>query len=213
MTVKIPEPGNYRIALDSAWDRLGARAAGQIAELGAVLDSYRANVWRLPVLNVSFVIDLPARGMFVAASSREETGPPVGVSWSILALHYLLARLPVSPARRDIAFEDIPDARGYAVPYRGRVIGRFCGTAGRTREGWRAAADSLGAGSVEGGDEARRFDVFPLVPLKIVWFAGDSEFPPGASFVYRDNIASILSVEDIVVTAEQVVSRLCGKPW
>jgi hypothetical protein len=58
-----------------------------------------------------------------------------------------------------------------------------------------------------------RFDVFPLVPLTIVWYGGDEELPPGASFLYQDNVASIFEVEDIVVTAERLVSRLCGKPW
>ena len=109
--------------------------------------------------------------------------------------------------------EQIPEARGYAGPYKGRVVNRFCGTAGRTKEGVLAAAGALGGETLKGGDLSVRIRVFPLVPVTIVWYAADDEFPAGANFLYEDNITAILPVEDIVVTAERLVSRLCGKPW
>ena len=141
------------------------------------------------------------------------SGAPIGTLWQILALHYLLAAVPVPRSGRQITFEEIPEARGYSGPYTGRVLKLFCATVGRSRDSLLAAARNLQAEIVPGGDLAVRLRVFPQVPLTVAWYEGDEELPPGAAFVYQDNITALLDVEDIVVMAERVVSRLRGKPW
>lgn len=161
----------------------------------------------MPVLNSRFELDFQRGTVEVAGAGA------ASVWWSILALHYLLAPVPVVAARRWIGFEEIPAARGYSVPYRGRVTGKFCGTVGRTREGLLVAAAAVGAAVVAEGDATVELQVFPYVLMRIVWYAGDDEFPPGATFLYGDNVAAILAVEDIVVCAECVTARLRGRQW
>ena len=177
---------------------LGACAAGQGA-------------WRLEALDRVFLVDIDARRLRTA----DEPDLPVDVRWTILVLHYLLAPVPAPPPVGVISFEEIPSARGYAGPYRGRVIGRFLATAGRDRATLSEAARALGGRPEpqEAGGLAFRFLMFPLVPVTVVWYEGDDELPPGAGFLYAGNVASILEVEDIVVMSERLVSRLDGKPW
>ena len=206
--VTLPRQNNYEVAADRAWARLLERPADDLRALGAQpVRAAGAGRWALEVLDAQFEIDPAQRTIALLG------GGHVGTMWHILALHYLLARLPVPQAARQITFEEIPDARGYAAPYNGRVISLFCATVGRSRETLLAAAERLRAAPAQGGDLAFQLQVFPHVPLDIVWYAGDAELPAGAGFLYADNIAAILDVEDIVVMAERVVSRLRGKPW
>lgn len=202
----IPEQHRYLDALDAAWKHFAERPPGQLEDLGAVPVPGTEGLWELPVLNARFQIDAPGRSMTIA-------GRPVSVPWQILALHYLLADVPVPQITRSISFEEIPDARGYSASYAGRVITRLCTTVGADREKLLAAADAVGAVVVPGGGLSLHIQVFPRIPVTVVWYAGDDEFPPGASFLYEDNVTAMLSVEDIVVMASQVVSRLCGKDW
>jgi len=201
----LPKQNNYQVALAEGWAALRGRPAAELEQLGA--QSQGGGRWVLPVLNSRFELDLERGTVEVAGAGA------ASVLWSILALHYLLAPVPVAPRRRWIGFEEIPAARGYSVPYRGRVVGKFCGTVGRTRETLVAAAAAVGAAVAAEGDAAVELQVFPQVALRIVWYGGDDEFPPGATFLYGDNVATILAVEDIVVCAECVVARLRGKPW
>lgn len=208
MAIELPRQNNYEIAIAKAWDLLESRASDEFVHLGALPAG--DGCWRLPVLETELTFDRGARTVNVpgAAGAGE-----ISHSWKILALHYLLADVPVPRETCQISFESIPEARGYAAPYRGRVVSRFCHTAGRNRETVSTAAASLGGQQVTGGDLAFRLQVFPHVPLTIVWYDGDEELPPGASFLYLDNIQSIMAIEDIVVMAERVVSRLGGKSW
>ena len=208
----LPKQTNYQTALDIAWDNLTRREPDEIEALGARRDAQCPRRWHLAVLDGEFDIDLNERTIEVAAKGDEGRRSP-DVAWRILALHYLLADVPVSHTGRLISFEQIPEARGYARPYNGRVIGRFCATVGRERESISSAVVAIGAKLVTGGDLAARIEVFPHVSVTIIWYAGDDEFPPGASFLYEDTITKLLPVEDIVVTAERLVSRLSGKPW
>ncbi len=203
--ISLPKQNNYQVALDEAWAALRSRPAAELEQLGA--EPLGGERWSLPVLKARFELDRQRGTVEVAGVGA------ASVWWSILALHYLQARVPVAAARRWISFEEIPAARGYAAPYRGRVIGLFCGTVGRTRESLLSAAAGQGAEVAGEGEATVELQVFPLVPLRIVWYGGDEELPPGATFLYGDNVAGILAVEDIVVCAERVVARLRGKPW
>jgi hypothetical protein len=101
----------------------------------------------------------------------------------------------------------------YAGNYDGRVIRRLCANVGRDAASLAAAAARLNARPAEGGTLAFDLGVFPRPSLRLVWRAGDDEFPPTAAMLLPANIGSMLCTEDVVVLSEQLVSRLSGKPF
>lgn len=207
----LPQQNNYQVAIEKAWGELEGRPSAELGRLGATTVPGRRGFWRLPVLEALFEVDVAERRMGLAGEGGGSC--EVSVAWRILALHYLLADVPVPAPTGLVSFEEIPEARGYAAPYRGRVVERFCHTVGRSRETFLEAACALGGQEVAGGDCAVRLMVFPRVAITIIWYAGDEDFGPGASFLYEDVVNSVLVTEDIVVASERLVSRLCGKPW
>jgi hypothetical protein len=201
----IPPPqNNLQAAARKAVEELRGQSAEQLAWLGAAPSG---GEWKLPVLDDALEVRLPEG---LVQTSRGEAVRP---QWRVLVLHYLAvrARLHVHPPTR--TFADLPEGRVYAGNYDGRVIRRLCATVGRDAASLAAAAAKLNARPAEGGTLAFDFDVFPRLPLRLVWHAGDDEFPPSAAMLLPANIGSLLCTEDVVVLSEQLVSRLSGKPF
>ncbi len=200
----LPAQDNLARATEMGFAAVGRQADEQLVWLGAE----RANgVWRLPVLDDAFRVDLSAGRM--TTSAGEEVGP----QWRILGLHYLA--VTARPERREptTTFADLANARSYAGVYQGRVIARLCATAGRDAEKLSAAAESLGGRSTEAGDLAFDLDLFPRLSMRLIWHAPDEEFPPSATLLMPENIESYFCSEDILVLSEGLVSRLGGRPF
>lgn len=194
---------NYKQAYELAMAQAGRVPPDQLALLGVISES--ASRLILPVLAGAFHIDLDAGKL------TDQIGQDVSVYWAVLALHYLQGRLAPESIEPYISFMDVPDARGYAKPYQGRVIQRFLHTLGRDGTTFTSAAQALAAQPIDAGDIAYEFAVFPRAHLRIIWYRGDDEIPPGVSFVYAQNIVDIFCVEDIVVMSGLLVGALSSK--
>ena len=200
-----PAPRDYyRRATELGFEAVENQTSEQMRWLGA---EPAADMWKLPVLDDMFVVDLAARR--VATSAGEEVQP----SWRILALHYLAISAQPDRVEPEITFADLPESRSYNDVYQGRVIGRLCATAGREAERINTAAATIGGRVVEGGDAAFDFDIFPRVTIRLIWHAPDDEFPASATILLPRNIESYFPAEDVVVLSECLVARLGGRPF
>jgi hypothetical protein len=199
----MPEPQDpLRRATALAVEALARQTPEQLRWLGA--EAVEGG-WRLPALEAALEADL-ATGR-VTAPGGAAASPP----WRILALHYLALAARPEPLPPQVTFADLSAARTYAGVYRQRAVARLCATVGRDAERLRAAAVALGGQTAAGGDAAFDFRVFPRLPVRLIWHAGDAEFPPDATFLLPANIESFLCIEDIVVLSERLVARLCGR--
>jgi len=201
---KPPRQTNLARATRMAFEALGGQSEEQMLWLGA---EPRGLVWRLPVLDDAFEVDVPAGR--VRTSAGQAVGPP----WTILALHYLATDSQPEDRPPEATFAELPTARSYATVYHGRVIGRLCATAGRDAQRFRAAAAALGGHPAESGDAAFDFQAFPRLTLRLIWHAPDEEFPPSATLLLPGNVESYFCPEDIVVLSELLVARLGARPF
>jgi hypothetical protein len=201
---KPPPQENYRVAVERSVEALARQTPEQLAWLGAV---EREGLWRVAVLEDTLAIDLASGRITTSA------GAAVKITWQVLVLHYLVVSARPHPQPPEVSFADLPSGRGYAGVYDKRVIKRLCGTAGRNLDTLRRAAEGLGARQAEGGDAAFRFNVFPRLPVQLVWHASDEEFPPSATVLLPGNAEEWFCTEDIVVLCESLVARLSGRPF
>lgn len=205
--MKLPEKQtHYQTAFEQGLELLRQRDVESFEKLGAV--RVGDDRYELAVLNGVFVVDL--REGWIRGRGEGDSSSPEQIKqeWQILVLHYLGARSPRGESEKWIGYSDISEARGYESVYRGRVLGRLCHTVGRQKETFVRACSLLGAEHVDMGDEAFRFQLFPLISIIIVWYAGDEDLPPGVSILYPENIQECFSVEDIVVLSEGLVGKL-----
>lgn len=141
---------------------------------------------------------------------RDGSGDPVSLPEQILICHYLL-RAPAEPeSERFITFREIPDGQFYYDAFRRRTRDPFLSAFGNEGDLFRRAALMLGGKLVEGGDIAMQFRVFPRVPVRLVLWAGDEEFPPEVGILFDSNIRGSLSAEDVAVLTGMLVYRLMG---
>jgi len=203
---------NYQTAVAQGVKRLQARPPEVLAALGARVT---ANGYcTLPVLDTVFAVDLASGRVTLATPEHEPLADrEVSLKWQILTLHYLAGAIPLGDPADWVSFADLADGRGYERVYEARVVKRLCKTVARERTAFVRASQGLGAQRAVWGDEGFRFQVFPRLSVIIAWYHGDDELPANASFVYPDDILSLLPVEDVIVLSEGVVSRLQGKDW
>jgi len=190
--------------MEKALEGMRSQSSEQMLWLGARLID---QTWHLPVMGDIFCIDLSLKCV------RTKAGQDVGPVWRLLAFHYLAIRSRFPCGQPELTFGDLPEARAYSQVYRQRVCGRLCATVGRDRDSLAAASAATNGRPAGGGDLAFDFDVFPHLPLRLIWYAGDDEFSPSATLLLPRNIQRLFCLEDIVVLSERVVSRLSGQPF
>ncbi len=201
---RIPSPQHHlAVATQKAVEDLRGQSREQLAWLGAIWVG--GDRWGVPVPGDVLVADV---GEGLVVTSRGEDVRP---QWRILVLHYLAVRDRCVMGPPEVTFAHLPDGRGYASNYEGRVLRRLCATAGRDAGTILTAARGMRGRSVPGGTLAFDLMVVPRLTLRLIWEAGDEEFPPAATILLPGNIGEMLCVEDIVVLSEQVVSHLSGR--
>ncbi|MGD9290125.1 MAG: DUF3786 domain-containing protein, partial [Desulfobacterales bacterium] len=79
---------------------------------------------------------------------------------------------------------------------------------GQNLSGFTKAAGQLHGKKIDNGDAAFEFKALPAVPLQLILWSGDEEFPAEANILFDNTIGQILSPEDVAWLAGMVVYRL-----
>lgn len=159
---------------------------------------------RVPFLNRLFRLSHPDLEFSDLAAPERE----VPLQEQILVLHYLQGDLPAQPSGDWVAYREIPGAGFYFAAFTRRAVDPLKKAFGRNLADLESAAIRLNGVAVGIGDAGFEFRVFPKVPVRLILYAGDDEFPPEASLLFDRSIAGILSPEDIAWLAGMLAYRL-----
>ncbi len=155
----------------------------------------------------------------VADGTRREAGPgrdreaggageEVPQWLAILTLHYLNGAGGEPLTGELVPFRDLSGGRVYDSNFEKRVRARLVRAFSHQPALLLEAAARLGGEAVDMGDAGVRLVTFPRVPLWLVLWAADEEFPAGANVLFDSSVRSYLCTEDAVVLCEQVVAEL-----
>jgi hypothetical protein len=132
----------------------------------------------------------------------------------ILILHYLeRAWSSNGPAVTGdwCAFQDIPDGRFYLDAFAKRAKVPLVQTFGHQPETLiELAIKAYGAERSEHGDGSVVMKALPKVPLSLILWKGDDEFPPEGNVLFDRSVSKLLSAEDVAWLAGMVVYPLIG---
>jgi hypothetical protein len=132
----------------------------------------------------------------------------IALQEQILILHYLLSAGNQPLTGRWISYREIPGASFYFSAFVKRAIEPLKEVFGRNVSALSKAAEPLRGETIEAGDVGFEFDVLPKVPLQLIVYTGDEEFPAEANILFDENIGHILSPEDVARLAGMLVYRL-----
>jgi len=132
----------------------------------------------------------------------------VPIQEQVLILHYMSAAKSVLPTGNWIAYREIPGASFYFSAFVQRAIDPLKKVFGNNIDGLATAAPKINGKPIDIGDAAFEFRVFPKVPLQMIIYQGDEEFPPEANILFDATAGEFLSPEDAAWLAGMVVYRL-----
>lgn len=191
-----PSPYESPDDLDpSLWEQATQNDPQDVCRRALVHWDPRESSYRIPFLAGSFRC-LPKQRTIHAgpglASSR------VDFQTGLVLLHYLLEAQDVSPSGRWISEKEIPSGHQFftgphAFPLR-RILDLVADTPHRLAH----AAATLRGASAEAGDMAFDFLVLPRVPLRLIYWRGDDEFPPAVKVRFDASVSLHLHALDTI---------------
>ena len=158
----------------------------------------------VPFLNRTYRIGIPG----FAFSDTAPEPKDVPIQEQVLILHYLQAGGLQFPTGNWIAYREIQGASFYFSAFVKRAIDPLKKTFGSNIQGLVKAAEQLGGQAIPAGDAGFEFRVLPRIPVQLILWEGDAEFPPEANILFDETIGDILSPEDVAWLAGMLVYRL-----
>jgi hypothetical protein len=144
----------------------------------------------------------------------DESREALPIQQQILLLHYLhgaLASGGATPADEWISFQEVPDGRFYLDAFNKRAKIPLVQAFGAKPELMvKLSVEVYGARLFNQGDFSVVIKALPLVPVALILWKGDEEFPPEGTLLFDKSVSKILSAEDIAWLAGMVVYPLIG---
>ena len=169
------------------------------------------NVFRFTFFNQEAVVDLAQQRVFRAAVPEEEPG----FRLCLISLLYLLyvdtAALgpPISPLELPGATTFFQKSGPHALPS-APLEERF----GRDLSGFFQVGALLGAARRASGDGALAFQVFPKLPVEVILWGADEEFPAQVSFTVPSRLDRFWQLDAVLGLMGLVVKEMlrAGSP-
>jgi hypothetical protein len=161
---------------------------------------------RIKFLNKKIFISWPDMDI-----SLDAEGGEISLQEQVLILHYLKGAGRSETEGDWIAYQDIPDGKFYLDAFNRRAKVPLVKTFGERPEILeRLASEVYGAVPFDHGDVSVKVAAFPKVPVALIIWRGDDEFPPEGNIIFDRSISSILPAEDVAWLAGMIVYPLMG---
>jgi hypothetical protein len=140
---------------------------------------------------------------------RVESGDePLHDYFSLFAVHYLLTAKEVPVTGEWVSEKDIPGGAAFfrgphEIPT-GQITRRF----GNDLDAFRKRCAELGGEAFDMADAAFSFDIVHRIPLAVLYWYGDEEFPAEAKVLYDRTIGDQLAMDIVFSLAVGVCLRL-----
>lgn len=194
----------YQSAYDKACEDFRRWDPADMAKSSGTCFDRTANTFSIIYAGQSYQIGFPSGE--VTYTDKNDMVPNTE---KIILLHYLI-RAGGQPIRNSwISFKEIP-AVGmlYLEPFNKRVTNYLVGVFGKQPELLLQAGKLLGASVSEYGNYGIRLSVLPRLPIGFAMWAGNEEFPPGATVLFDATAPYYLPTEDLIVAAGFCVGKL-----
>ncbi|MBI5117811.1 DUF3786 domain-containing protein [Candidatus Poribacteria bacterium] len=192
----------YDEARTLAWDRLSKCDPAKVASDGLVNLNHSSERLIVSFLADNYLVDIQSQKVLF------ENGAELFPFLSVLILHYLVGIDETPLANEWISFREFDGGNVYFGSFNDRSLTPLKNAFGNQPDVLPLAAGPLGANSLDFGDVGVRIPVFPKLPLAVVLWRGDSEFPPDANILYDKTANKILRTEDLAICGALTVSKL-----
>jgi hypothetical protein len=128
----------------------------------------------------------------------------------ILILHYFIQAKGTPASNKLITFRDLPGGNIYYPTFTKRTMKPLSDNFGKEPSLLARVCEKVGGRKADYGDIGITIDAFDRVPITLVLWQGDEEFPPQLNLLFDSNITDYLESEDVTVLCETLAWRLIG---
>jgi len=137
-----------------------------------------------------------------------ENGKVLDTLTQALVAYYLHTADGISPANHWIAFTELPDGRFYTQAFQGYTGRELAQTFGNDVARFEKTAVTLGGTANVLGDVAFRFQALPRVPMLVVCWQGDEDFPPSYKILFDAHTPHYLPTDACAILGSMLTRRL-----
>ncbi len=189
------------------WEKLAQSDPQEICKRTQATFNEEKKGYILPIINLKYLIVPEERKIFCLRGDLcvEEKYRDY---FFLMALLYLLNAREGEPSRQWISEKEL---KGGTTFFRGPHALRtdeIRKTFGKDPEGFMRAGERLGGTKLLFGDSAFALNVFPKVPLGLVLWKEDEEFPPQVTVLFDSTIQNHFSLDGIWCLTAEVSERL-----
>ncbi len=138
------------------------------------------------------------------------TREPVNTNTQALLLYHLCSTNGAPVIGRWVSFRELPDGGFYHQAFQGytgrEIAKRFQNDLGA----FERAASQLGGQRYEVGDAAYTFRGLPRVPVLVVYWLGDEDFPPSARILFDASAGHHLPIDACALLGSTLTRHLIG---
>ena len=157
----------------------------------------------LDYLNRTYLIKYPE-----AAVTLEETEEHITLVDKILLLHYVTQSKGTPLSGELISFKELPEGTGYFPTFYARAIKPLVTYFGNEPERLPEMAELVGGRKADYGDVSVTVHALSMVPLTLVLWKGDAEFPAEGTIMFDRTITDYLPTEDIIILCQNTSWQL-----
>ncbi len=200
---------DYRNAVELGKKELEDKNPKRVAGLtGAAFEADTEGGARLTIEFLNRKIILSWHDFQFSFEGKQEEVP---IQQQILLLHYFAGAMGSRVTGEWIAYQEIPDGKFYLDAFFRRAKNPMVETFGRRPELLvRLAEEAYGATPLDQGDYSVLINALPLVPVALILWEGDDEFPPEGNILFDRSISDIFSAEDVAWLAGMIIYPLMG---
>ena len=192
---------------DSHWERLASLEPDDVCRRAGAQHDPVTGCYLVPLLNRRVRVDPAARSVAWDGDVGADERPP-GFTVALVSVVYLVGAKEIRPSGEWVTGESLPAGtfffRGpHAMPTEELAL-RY----GKDREGLLAAGARLGGTVGDMGDACVELWGLPRVPLRVVLWEGDDEFPSRVTMLVDRTADSQLALDALLSLAQYVASTL-----
>jgi hypothetical protein len=218
LAISLPDQKNYEVSYGLAF-KLAAEKLSALVDLqeqcrrsesicrtggsGSSRGRGSGSIILLDYLNSTYQVSLPEINITALPGEGK-----VELRDRILILHYLTMAGGTPLSHKLIAFQELRDGAGYYPTFVKRSVKPLVDFFGTCPEKLLDLSAGLGGSPAEPGDVAVTIPAFKRVPITLVMWKGDDEFPPNANILFDSTIQDYLPAEDIIVLCQTISWQL-----
>ena len=187
--------------MDVLWQRLQAESPESVARRAAVAYDAAGRAYLVPLCGQVLRV-LPA------AKRVEGADGPCGCEPTLACVQYLLTAQDAPPAGEMVNPRAIPSGDFFFRGPHDLPTGRLVKAFGERVEAFCKAAEKIGGRAARAGDAAYEFAALPRVPVTIVLWRADEEFPARAQILLDRAADRQLPLDALWVLSNVLIKRL-----